>query len=284
LAHQHRAQGRPTTSLAWGLWEQASDMTGKLSGAQRRLSRRDGIVGLSVGEGLALFDAALACGEAVVLPVKVDLAALVRGVPEEVPALWRGLVRRPARRAAQAASGGGESLVQRLAGLADADRERLLLDLVRTHAAAVLGRGASDVIGPEQAFKQLGFDSLTAVELRNRLNQATGLRLPATLVFDHPNPTALAHHLRDELLPDVPPPVDLNAREAEIRKVLASVPLSRLREVGVLDALMRLADAADATDTPVEAAPQGARADETDLIAAMDADSLVARALGSAAS
>ncbi|RBM18453.1 beta-ketoacyl reductase, partial [Streptomyces sp. PT12] len=200
LTHQHRAQGRPTTSLAWGLWEQASDMTGKLSGAQRRLSRRDGIVGLSVGEGLALFDAALACGEAVVLPVKVDLAALVRGVPEEVPALWRGLVRRPARRAAQAASGGGESLVQRLAGLADADRERLLLDLVRTHAAAVLGRGASDVIGPEQAFKQLGFDSLTAVELRNRLNQATGLRLPATLVFDHPNPTALAHHLRDELV------------------------------------------------------------------------------------
>ncbi|RKN07432.1 SDR family NAD(P)-dependent oxidoreductase [Streptomyces radicis] len=200
LAHQHRADGHPTTTLAWGLWEQASEMTGKLSGAERRLSRRDGIVGLSAGEGLALFDAALASGEPVVLPVKLDIAALGRGGSEEVPALLRGLVRRPARRAVHTASADRESLAQRLAGLADADRDRLLLDLVRTHAAAVLGRGASDVIGPEQAFKQLGFDSLTAVELRNRLNQATGLRLPATLVFDHPNPTALAHHLRDGLV------------------------------------------------------------------------------------
>ncbi|RKN03592.1 beta-ketoacyl reductase, partial [Streptomyces radicis] len=277
LAHQHRADGHPTTTLAWGYWTQASDLTGGLGDSDRGRLARSGIVGLSAGEGLALFDAALASGEPVVLPVKLDIAALGRGGSEEVPALLRGLVRRPARRAVHTASADRESLAQRLAGLADADRDRLLLDLVRTHAAAVLGRGASDVIGPEQAFKQLGFDSLTAVELRNRLNQATGLRLPATLVFDHPNPTALARHLRDELLPDVPPPVDPNAREADIRRVLASVPLSRLREVGVLDALTRLADAA------VEAPPV-AKADETDLIAAMDADSLVARALGSAAS
>uniref|UniRef100_UPI003898DC67 type I polyketide synthase n=1 Tax=Kitasatospora azatica TaxID=58347 RepID=UPI003898DC67 len=197
LAQQRRARGLAGVSLAWSFWAQRSGMTGHLDDADLARMARAGMIALSSEEGLALFDAARELDEALLLPVRLDTAALQRRARTEgLPALLRGLVKAPARRARAAAAGqeaGG--LGQRLAALTAADGQRLLVDLVRTHAATALGHQSADSVEETRAFKELGFDSLTAVELRNRLNAATGLRLPATLVFDHPTPEALARHL-----------------------------------------------------------------------------------------
>jgi pimaricinolide synthase PimS1 len=273
LALHRRGRGLPATSLAWGPWEQAGGMAGRLADADRGRVARSGMLALSSEEGLALLDAGLLAGDATLVPARLDLAAL-RGQAASgtVPSLLRGLVR-PGRRAAQRGPATGESLAQRLAALSEADQTRTLLDLVRGHAASVLGRSTSDAIEAEQAFKEMGFDSLAAVELRNRLAEATGIRLPATLVFDFPTPAALAQRLRAELLPDARIERKDQGREGDIRRVLATVPLSRLRELGVLETLLRLADSLDTAAPPQTG-------DETGLIAGMDVDGLVARALG----
>ncbi|MFF2620153.1 type I polyketide synthase, partial [Kitasatospora sp. NPDC058046] len=201
LAQRRRAQGRPAVSMAWGLWQERSGMAGRLVDADLERIVRGGAVPMSAETGLALFDAAVASGEAVLVPIQLDRAHL-RGRAATVPALLRGLASGgPGRRTAgapDAAPAGG--LAGRLAGLSGEDRRRTVLDLVRGHVAAVLGHGSGDAVEEEKALKELGFDSLTAVELRNRLNSATGLRLPATLVFNHPTPRALAAHLVEELL------------------------------------------------------------------------------------
>ncbi|MGK5636990.1 SDR family NAD(P)-dependent oxidoreductase [Streptomyces sp. URMC 126] len=215
LATRRRAAGLPGTSLAWGLWAEVSALTGQLTDSERDRLTRGGARALSAEDGLALLDMALARDEAVLVPTRIDLAGLRAKAARsaEVPPLWRQLVRGgTGRRAAVSGGGGADSLHQQLAGLAPQDRERRLTDLIRTHVAAVLGHASADAIEPTRAFTDLGFDSLTAVELRNRLNTATGLRLPATLVFDYPNPVALAKHLRARLVgdgeePAGPPPV-----------------------------------------------------------------------------
>ncbi|WP_229890358.1 acyl carrier protein, partial [Streptomyces griseomycini] len=147
-------------------------------------------------EGLRLFDTALTLPFAVAVPMRLDLAPL-RARPEAVPALLRALVRTARPEAAPAADGG---LAARLSALPEDERLPLLLDLVRTHVAAVLGHASAVQVEPERAFDELGFDSLMAVELRNLLSAVTGLRLPATLVFDYPTPLVLASHLRSTLL------------------------------------------------------------------------------------
>ena len=192
LAAHRQAGGLPGTSLAWGLWEQASGMTAKLSETDRTRMRRMGIVPLTSERGLALFDAGRALAEPLLVAAPLDTAAL-RAVARAgmLPALLRGLVRTPARRAAAG------SLAERLAGVPESEREAVVLDLVRSHAAAALGHAGAEAIEAERSFKDLGFDSLSAVELRNRLITATGLRLPATLVFDYPTPAAVAGYLRD---------------------------------------------------------------------------------------
>ncbi|MGW7298175.1 type I polyketide synthase [Streptomyces sp. NPDC054829] len=220
LARQRRAQGLPAQSLAWGLWEERSAMTGKLDGADLRRMARGGVVPMPSEQALELFDAAVATDRAVLVPARFDTAGL-RTPDGEVPALLRSLVRPvPGRRTgtAPAAEGAGtaERLRERLAGLDAEARFGLLVDLVRDHAAAVLGYADSDAVDAERGFLEMGFDSLTAVELRNRLTAATGLRLPATLLFDYPTPVGLARHLREQTAPGA---------AASVQPVLAQLDL-----------------------------------------------------------
>ncbi|RSD14001.1 type I polyketide synthase [Amycolatopsis eburnea] len=236
LAAHRRAAGRPAQSLAWGLW----------AGGMGDGERRGGVTALSTEDGLALFDAARADGSATLVPMRLDLT--VRG---EVPALLRGLVRAPARTAAPA------QLRERLAAVPEAGRLDVLIGFVRAQVAAVLGHADPDAVPARQAFRDLGFDSLTAVELRNRIGAETGLRLPPTLVFSYPDATALATHLQAEL-----------HVEPDLAAVLAAIPVDRLREAGLLDALLRLAGPDAWPAEPAEAS-----------IDAMDVDDLVSLAL-----
>ncbi|MEN2423896.1 type I polyketide synthase [Streptomyces rimosus] len=194
LAHHRRTQGLPATSLAWGPWSQNSGMTGTLTDADVQRIARQGMPPLSAEEGVALFDAALSSAEPLALPVRLDLAVLRE--QGEVPPLLRSLIRTRTRRTGAVAASG---IVQRLAGLSTAERREALLDVVRTQIATVLGHASPETVAPDRAFQDLGFDSLTAIELRNLLGKATGLRLPATTVFDYPTADALASHLLDEL-------------------------------------------------------------------------------------
>ncbi|MFI8455347.1 type I polyketide synthase [Kitasatospora sp. NPDC085464] len=203
LAQHRRVNGLPTTSLAWGLWAQASTMTAHLDSTDRARAEQSGALTLSTPDGLALFDAALAAHRALLVPVRLDTAALRTRSAAELPALLRSLVRAPARRTAQTGPA-ADGLRARLAALTPADRHAVLLDLVSGCTATVLGHSTADQVHAARPFRDLGLDSLTAVELRNRLNTATGLRLPATLVFDHPTPGALAEHLADGLTGRLP--------------------------------------------------------------------------------
>ncbi|MFC0596903.1 SDR family NAD(P)-dependent oxidoreductase, partial [Streptomyces palmae] len=235
LAGHRRAQGLPGTSLAWGLWEQASGMTGALDEADRLRMRRSGVLPIPSEEALELFDAALAADRPLVLPVRLDLTATAEDGTTRA-ALLRGLTGTAHRRAARTAvaeAPAAEDLVQRLARLPRAEREHTLRDLVRAHVAAVLGHASPDSVDLGRGFLESGFDSLRAVELRNRLSTATGLRLPATLVFDHPSPTALIEHLGSQLpteqqaaAPAAPAVLaDLDSLEAGIRDIAEDDPV-----------------------------------------------------------
>ncbi|WP_433545012.1 type I polyketide synthase [Streptomyces sp. CA-294286] len=202
LAVRRRAEGLPAQSLAWGAWTPSGGMTATLSESDRQRIAASGVPPLSVEQGLALLDAAMATDAAHLVPLgrlASGSGARLRG---EVPTMFRGLVRGGRRMAATTATGAGTAvaLAARLWELREADRLRTVVELVRTEAASVLGHASAQTVGAERDFHDLGLDSLTALELRNRLTEATGLRLPATLVFDHPTPTALAGHLLAELL------------------------------------------------------------------------------------
>jgi acyl carrier protein len=204
LAHHRRALGLPGLSLAWGLWAERSGMTGKLDDADLKRMERGGVAPLTSEEGLALFDVACTVDAPVLVPVRLVIDAIrARAGVDAVPALLRGLVRTPVRRAVPAAPDGGTAGTppELLAAASPAERERIVLDLVRREAAVVLGYPGAEAIEAERGFLELGFDSLTAVELRNRVAGATGLRLPATLLFDYPSPLALAGYLLERLAP-----------------------------------------------------------------------------------
>ncbi|MEU3409616.1 KR domain-containing protein, partial [Streptomyces sp. NPDC006670] len=196
LAHERHAQGLPAVSLAWGWWASDGGLTGGLSEVDRGRLAGLGLAAMSAEDGLALFDAGVAAQRPLTVPAPLDVAGLRRRDAEDVPAVLRSLVRGTVRQARTEETAHAEAgLAARVAGLAGAERRRLVLDVVRGHVSGVLGYGPGQLAGLDVPFKSLGFDSLMAVELRNRLGRATGLRFPATLVFDHPTVQDLAAHV-----------------------------------------------------------------------------------------
>ncbi|MCM2580646.1 type I polyketide synthase, partial [Streptomyces meridianus] len=195
LAHHRRAAGLPAVSMAYGLWNVPTGLAGELSAGDLERLRRSGTPALTVAEGLSLLDAALASGLPAAVPLSLDLPAL-RDRAGELPALLRGLAPSGRRRASAGVSKSA-SLPERLAGLGVAERSEAVLNLVRATVAGVLGHASGEAIEPERAFSDLGFDSLASVELRNQLGAATGLRLPATLIFDYPTAAAVSAHIEN---------------------------------------------------------------------------------------
>ncbi|MFD0685020.1 type I polyketide synthase [Actinomadura fibrosa] len=273
LAGYRAARGLPGLSLGWGPWTEVGGMADRMDDAEVRRLRRSGMPPLAPDEGLALLDAATVPGRpAATVPVRLNLAAM-RAQAElgMVPAMLSGLVR---ARGGGAASG-GVSWERRLAGLTEAERGRLLLELVRGRVAQVLGHDGAAAVEPDRAFNEMGFTSLAAVELRNALNAETGLRLPATLVFDHPTARAVAAHLDEELRPDegdraAPLLAELDRLEGALAD-LAPDDDARARVTARLEAVLRRTrDALDGAAEVGEPAADFASATDSELFDALD--------------
>ncbi len=272
LAWHRRATGLPGLALAWGLWAEAGGMTGHLGEADLRRLRRTGLAPMASEQGLALFDMAVradadartatgltatggsGAGRAALVPAVLDFAAL-RAQPQ-VPALFRRLVRARSPAPLRAAAGGSQAVTveRRFAELAPDERRQALVDLVRRQVATVLGHSTVDSIDPGRGFLDLGVESLTALDLRNRLGTEVGRQLPATLIFNHPTPTAMGRYLDAELFPGddtaesgadglSPAAARDQPDEAEFRRALATIPLARFQEAGLVRTLLGLAEA-----------------------------------------
>jgi acyl transferase domain-containing protein/acyl carrier protein len=203
FARTLRARGVRAQSLAWGLWEEASGMTGSLGERDRRRAVSSGVEAMPTARALALFDTAVATGLASCCPACLDPQALARQAGRGMlQPVFRGLVRLPVHRPRAAATTAPDTVTDRLAGLEDGARAQALLDVVRSAVAAVLGHTDPGDIDADRGLLDLGFDSLTAVELRNSLQRTTGLRLPVTLLFDHPTSRAVAAYLDTLVAPD----------------------------------------------------------------------------------
>ncbi|MFJ8039161.1 type I polyketide synthase [Kitasatospora sp. NPDC096147] len=245
IAQHRRVRGLPAVSLAWGVWAEAGGMAAGLGAAEAERLAATGLAPMTDDQGLALFDAALGgpagpgtsggpgasaaqggtgTPYAALVAARIDTAAVPA---EKLSPVLTGLTRRRAR---PAASGEPEALAAQLAGKSAGERERILLGLVRSTAASVLGHPGPEAVTPAGGFMDTGFDSLGVVELRNRINAATGLRLPTTAVFDHPTPLSLAAHLRERLAPAEPDQarvqterVDLAAEFDRLERALAAL-------------------------------------------------------------
>jgi len=284
LAAHRRARGLPAVSIAWGLWDNAnSDMSNALSAADLARLARSGVGALSVKHGLELFDNSLSSPEPLVVAVKWDAAGLrARAENDTLPSIARGLVRAPRRTAGSGAdqdggAAGAGNLAERLAGLNATDGRRMLVRLVRAHVAAVLAHDNVDQVEENRAFSELGFDSLTSVELRNRLNVETGLRMPATLVFDYPTVAALADHLFKTFAPVAPSPADQlrAALDAAVSTLTATAPAEidalRTKLITVLETgLTRLGTDGSGGDGAEDATGQIDSASDEEIFALID--------------
>ncbi|NEC91815.1 type I polyketide synthase [Streptomyces sp. SID12501] len=239
LAQLRRARGLPALSLAWGPWAPTGGMTAGLTGTDLRRLRDTGLLPLDAEHGLALFDTALRRpGPALRLPLALSLP-VVRRVAHEgrAPLLHRELAGSAWRDAAATRTeatttgdpgAGASTLDQLLTGRTAREQEDLLLEQVRAHASAVLGHRDGRRVEPARTFKELGFDSLMAVELRNRLSTAGGVRMPAGLLFNQPTPLAVARYLRTRIgPPDVPAPGTIDEEIGHLEELVASTTAGR---------------------------------------------------------
>ncbi|MFF4371739.1 phosphopantetheine-binding protein, partial [Streptomyces sp. NPDC001594] len=273
--------GLPGLSLAWGLWAGVGGMGDTLTDEDVERISRSGVRPLTVDQGLALFDAALSTDEPLLVPVPLDLRTL--RTRDHVPALLRALTAGPARRTAAraaepaGATATGPSLRERLLALPAEERDAVLLDLVCGQVALVLGHARASAVDGERQFRELGFDSLTALELRNGLGPVTGLTLPATVVFDYPTPAALAGYLRAELV-DAYAEHALAERLDSLEPVLASLAqddvLRGKAEARLRALLERLGASGAAASQPVDATSAARAASEEREIESATTDEL----------
>ncbi|GGX58515.1 hypothetical protein GCM10010358_10690 [Streptomyces minutiscleroticus] len=197
LAEHRRAAGLPATSVAWGPWG-GEGMAAH--GSVRSAARAMGMSLLDPDRALTALHRALESGDTTVTVADVDWSVFAPAFTATRPSpLLSALPEARPGTGGQAAQAETDGFAQRLAGLTGGERERALVDLVCGQAAAVLGYGGADAVEPTTAFRDLGFDSLTSVDLRNRISTAAGVALPATLIFDYATPAALAKHLGTEL-------------------------------------------------------------------------------------
>ena len=236
LARHRHAQGLPATALDWGAWAEDGGMAGELGEADFRRLRRLGTPSMATADALALLDVCLVADDAVLAPVKLDLAAL-RARADSLPPVLRGMVRHAPRRSVAKNDG---AVAARLATLPESERVAYLLEVVSGQVKAVLGLA---FVEPERAFQEMGFDSLTSVELRNQLGALTGLKLTATIVFDHPTPAALARRLHDLLghgrSAAEPLLAEIDRLETLLGGVAGSLNGSTAKVTARLDALVR---------------------------------------------
>jgi acyl transferase domain-containing protein/acyl carrier protein len=277
LAQRRRGRGLPATSVAWGPWTESGMFS---DGAPAQLRRR-GLRVMPPSVAMAGLRHALAVGDTCVTVVDLEWAdfhplfTALRPSPllSDLPAV-RALSAAPAPAAAPEATADRDLLAE-LRPLPEAERRAALLEMVRVDAAKVLGHSSVDVIETDRGFLDLGFDSLTAVELRNLLTAATGHELPTTVVFDYPTPAGLADHLHEELFGDAGADPGDSGDEERVRRVLAAIPLDRLREAGLLDQLLQLGHAVAG---PAVAPPAAQPAPEAE-IRELDVAGLVRMAL-----
>lgn len=270
LARYRSDLGLPAVSIAWGVWARRSTMTRDLARGDLARIARTGVLPLSDDEGLSLFDSACAGAVPALAAMRIDRRAL-RAEQAAAP-LLRTLVRRPRRDLGDAA-GGETSSAQRWATMTVPQRQEAVLNLVLEQVGIVLGHQYAVDIPLDQPFVELGFDSLTAVDFRNRVSAASGLRLGASLLFDHPTAATLVAYLVGEFGPP-----DVDEAEAEVRRILASTPIDRLRRDGLLEALLRLGE-----DEPADGGRRETADADGDTIEAMEAEDLVRMVLGQGA-
>ncbi|MEY2247880.1 SDR family NAD(P)-dependent oxidoreductase [Streptomyces sp. BF23-18] len=278
LAAHRTASGLPGTSLAWGWWEHSSGMTGDLDAADLARLRRTGITAMPTPQALALFDTARAGGKAALVPAHLDLAVLRAKDTDDVPPLLRDLVEggRPRRpRAGTTQESGPDHLPARLAGLPGDQARATVLEWVREQVAVVFGHTSGARVDVDEAFTRLGSDSLIAVELCNRLNASTGLRLPSTIVFSYPTPRELSDHISDLLRPQEDTGTAQATQDAAIEEALRTVSVDSLRGAGLLDLVLACAQPPGADGT-APAAGESAGADE---LSDLDLEALVDLAL-----
>ncbi|MGY1503358.1 SDR family NAD(P)-dependent oxidoreductase [Streptomyces sp. QTS52] len=239
LAQLRRVRGLPALSLAWGPWAPTGGMTAGLAGTDLRRMRDTGLLPLDAEHGLALFDTALRRpGPALRLPLALNLPVVRRAAHEgRASSLHRELAGSAWRESAATRTettrtgdsvAGESTLDQLLTGRTAQEQEDLLLEQVRAHASAVLGHRDGRRVEPARTFKELGFDSLMAVELRNRLSTAGGVRMPAGLLFNQPTPLAVARYLRTRIgPPDVPTPRTLDEEIGRLEELVSSTTAGR---------------------------------------------------------
>ncbi|WP_371476528.1 type I polyketide synthase [Kitasatospora sp. NBC_00315] len=287
LAVHRRARGLAGQSVSWGLWGEVGGMGGRLSDVAAARVRASGVVPLTTAQAVELFDAAVAGGQAHLVAVRWDLPALRRqaGVGELTPMLAE-LV--PAVRRTAASGESVSQLESRLRALDVAGRRKLLIDLVASTVASVLGHADAAAVGPNAAFKDLGLDSLGGIGVRDRLRVATGRSLPASLVFDYPNVTALAGFLLEQLVSDGSATGTETAGDqlAEVRRLLRSVTPTRPGDAALLERLSKLAEAqrdwsdgAGGPDAASDADGTGSQ-ERRESIKELDIDALIDMGLG----